>query len=221
MPRVVIDGNIGAGKTTQLDLLEAKGWKVRREPIDKWPLEEFYSDPSRWAFLFHMRILQTRAASNTKFPIIYERSLQSSYYVFWEILRKKGQVTDMEHDAYTYFYEKLGWQPDLYIFLSKTPELAYEHVQTRHQAGDGGVTLEYMKELNEAYMKLVRNMPCIVRVVNANRSVDEIHKDICKILAENEQLLVSDTQRDQVQKNRTARGGPMQCTSFINMCRLS
>jgi len=42
MPRVVIDGNIGSGKTTQLGLLEKKGWKVRRDPIDEWPLEEFY-----------------------------------------------------------------------------------------------------------------------------------------------------------------------------------
>jgi deoxyadenosine/deoxycytidine kinase len=220
MPRIVIDGNIGAGKTTQLDLLEAKGWKVSREPIDKWPLEEFYSDPSRWAFLFHMRILQTRASRETKTAVIYERSLQSSYYVFWEILRGKGQVTAMEHDTYTYFYEKLGWHPDLYIFLSKKPELAYEHIQSRQQAGDTKVTLEYMHELDQAYLGLIKHMPCVVHIINANRDVAEIHKDICKILADNE-LLVSDTQRVQVQKNRSTRGGPVQCTPLGNMCSLS
>ena len=220
MPRIVIDGNIGAGKTTQLDLLEAKGWKVRREPIDKWPLEEFYSDPSRWAFLFHMRILQTRASRETKTAVIYERSLQSSYYVFWEILRGKGQVTAMEHDTYTYFYEKLGWHPDLYIFLSKNPDLAYEHIQARQQAGDTKVTLEYMRELDQAYISLIRNMPCVVHVINANRGVEEIHKDICSILAENE-LLISDPQRVQVQKNRPTRGGSVQCTPLVNMCSLS
>lgn len=30
--KVVIDGNIGSGKTTQLDLLEMRGYRVRREP---------------------------------------------------------------------------------------------------------------------------------------------------------------------------------------------
>jgi predicted ATPase len=40
--KVVIDGNIGSGKTTQLGLLEKAGYIVRREPIDQWPLEEFY-----------------------------------------------------------------------------------------------------------------------------------------------------------------------------------
>jgi hypothetical protein len=39
--KIVIDGNIGAGKTTQLNLLESKGFKVHREPIEKWPLELF------------------------------------------------------------------------------------------------------------------------------------------------------------------------------------
>jgi deoxyadenosine/deoxycytidine kinase len=38
--RIVIDGNIGAGKTTQLGLLEKIGYTVRREAIDDWPLED-------------------------------------------------------------------------------------------------------------------------------------------------------------------------------------
>jgi deoxyadenosine/deoxycytidine kinase len=48
--RVVIDGNIGSGKTTQLGLLEKKGYMVRREAIHDWTLDEFYADPARWAF---------------------------------------------------------------------------------------------------------------------------------------------------------------------------
>ena len=59
--KIVIEGNIGAGKTTQLGLLESRGWNVRREAIDQWPLEDFYKDPKRWAFLLHMKILQTSA----------------------------------------------------------------------------------------------------------------------------------------------------------------
>ena len=57
--RVVIDGNIGSGKTTQLGLLEKTGYTVRREAIQDWPLEEFYKDPARWAFLLHTSILLT------------------------------------------------------------------------------------------------------------------------------------------------------------------
>jgi deoxyadenosine/deoxycytidine kinase len=219
MPRVVIDGNIGSGKTTQLGLLEKKGWKVRREPIDEWPLEEFYKDPKRWAFYFHMVILQTLRPIKTSEVVIYERSLMSSRWVFWPVLLKQKVVTAQEDETYGKFYDQYAWYPDLYIFLSKDLDLAWEHIQKRHQAGDTGVTREYLEELGEEYQKLIRNVPCRVYIVNANRSVEEIHKEICGILSDHE-LFVGDPVRGKVQKE----GGPgreVPCTSFTNMCRLS
>jgi deoxyadenosine/deoxycytidine kinase len=217
--RVVVDGNIGSGKTTQLGLLEKKGWKVRREPIDSWPLEEFYKDPKRWAFYFHMVILQTLRPVDTKQHIIYERSLLSSRWVFWPVLVKKGIVTKEEDATYDKFYNHYAWYPNVYIFLSKDVSLAWEHIQKRGQAGDDGVTLEYLQELDQEYQKLIKNVPCKVYVVNANKSVEEIHAEICRILTENE-LFVSDTLGSKVQKEGGS-GRKMPCTSFTNMCRLS
>ena len=93
--KVVIDGNIGSGKTTQLDLLEKKGWKVRREPIETWPLELFYSDKSRWALVLQLRILQTLRPVDTKDIVVYERCLLSTRHVFWEyLLQKKIRLFD-------------------------------------------------------------------------------------------------------------------------------
>jgi deoxyadenosine/deoxycytidine kinase len=219
MPRVVIDGNIGSGKTTQLGLLEKKGWKVRREPIDEWPLEEFYKDPKRWAFYFHMVILQTLRPFKTPGTVIYERSLLSSRWVFWPVLLKQKVVTAQEDETYGKFYDQYAWYPDVYIFLSKDLDLAWEHIQKRHQAGDTGVTREYLGELAEEYKKLLRNVPCRVHVVNANMSVEEIHKEICSILSDHE-LFVGDHVRSQMQEEGDS-GRKMPCTSFTNMCRLS
>lgn len=217
--RIVIDGNIGSGKTTQLDLLEKKGWQVRREPIEKWPLEEFYKDPKRWAFYFHMVILQTLRPLTTSKMIVYERSLLSSRWVFWPILLKRGQVTKEEDRTYDKFYEQYVWYPDLYIFLSKKTDLAWQHIQKRHQAGDSGVTREYLEELDAEYQKLIKSVPCRVYIVNANRTPEEIHEEICRIILENE-LLISDPERDQVPKEG---GGRRQvfCSPLENMCRLS
>ena len=222
MPRVVIDGNIGSGKTTQLGLLEKKGWKVRREPIDQWPLEEFYKDPKRWAFYFHMVILQTLRPVNKPHDssmVIYERSPFSSRWVFWPVMVRKGMVTKQEDATYARFYDQYAWYPDLYIFLSKDLDLAWEHIQKRHQAGDTGVTREYLAELGEEYQNAIRNTPCRVHIVNANRTVEEIHEEICRILSDHE-LFVGYTDRGQVQKEGGS-GRKVPCTSFTNMCRLS
>jgi deoxyadenosine/deoxycytidine kinase len=217
--KIVIDGNIGSGKTTQLGLLEKKGWQVRREPIDDWPLEEFYKDPSRWAYLLHMRILQTLRPVRSERPVIYERSLLSSRWVFWPVLQRQGHVTPAEHASYDQFYEQHAWYPDLYIFLAKDVELGHKHVTSRGQAGDTGVTLEYMKQLDEEYRKLLMKVPCKVHVLNANRTVEEIHKEICRILAENE-LFFGDGLGDKMQKDgRSRRKVP--CTPFTDLCRVS
>jgi deoxyadenosine/deoxycytidine kinase len=217
--KIVIDGNIGSGKTTQLGLLEQKGWVVRREPIAKWPLKEFYADPARWAFLFHMVILETLRPLKTARHVIYERSLLSSRWVFWPVLRRQGHVTQIEHDTYDYFYERFSWNPEIYIFLSKTLDLAWDHIQARGQAGDEGVTREYLAELDAEYKNLVKSVPCKVYVLDANQSVEKIHEDICKVLVENE-LLVSDSVGNQVQKSG-GRGREVPCAPFTHMCNLS
>ena len=217
--KVVIDGNIGSGKTTQLNLLEKLGYRVRREPIDEWPLEEFYKDPKRWAFYFHMVILQTLRPLKTKETIIYERSLLSSRWVFWSVLLKQNLVTQGEDATYAKFYDQYAWFPNIYIFLSKSPELAWEHIQKRHQAGDSGVTLEYWKELDVEYQKLLRNVPCKVHVINADQSVEEIHQEICQILLDHE-LLSPDSERDKVQA-KGHRKRDVSCTPFQHMCCVS
>jgi deoxyadenosine/deoxycytidine kinase len=219
MSRIVIDGNIGSGKTTQLDLLEKKGWFVKREPIDEWPLEKFYKDPKKWAFYLHMIILKTLRPIRTAKPVIYERCLLSSRWVFWPILMRTKGISKEEDEIYTKFYEDYGWHPDLYIFLAKSPEKAFEHVKKRGQAGDSGVTLAYMKELDVEYKNLIRSVPCRVIMVNAERTAEEIHNEICRHLSENE-LFISNSSGEKMQKTGGS-GGKMQCTPLTNMCRLS
>lgn len=186
--KIVIDGNIGSGKTTQLNLLEKAGWKVQREPIAEWPLEDFYKDPSRWAFLLHLAIIKTlRPVSGT---VAYERCLLSSKWVFWQYMVDRGLVTPDETKVYEYFYEKFLWFPDVYIFISKSPELAWEHVKTRHQTGDSGVTLQYLRDLDGYYKKMLMSVPCVTHVVNGHDTPEKIHKRIVEILEKRRECVV-------------------------------
>jgi deoxyadenosine/deoxycytidine kinase len=220
MTRIVVDGNIGSGKTTQLGLLEKKGYHVQREPLDKWPLTEFYKDPSRWAFYFHMVLLQTLQPRNTRKLIVYERSLLSSRYVFWPVLVKDKVVTPMEDETYGKFYDRYAWSPDLYIFLSKSPEKCYEHIQKRGQAGDASVTLKYLQDLDIEYKKMIKNIPCRVVVLNAEeRPAEEIHEEICEVIAEDE-LLRFDAEWNKVQTPSSGRR-KVSCTPFPDMCCVS
>jgi len=194
--KVVIDGNIGAGKTTQLGLLESKGWYVHKEPIHQWPLKEFYEDQIRWTFLLHMRILETLEAVQTEKHVIYERCMWSSRYVFWPLIQDK--VHPIEHETYNFFFHNRKWYPDIYIYLSKTPEIAHAHIQKRNQTGDESVSLDYLRKLDEKYKELAKNLPqCRTYIIDANRTELEIHQEISAILVENE-LFVTDSFRKEV-----------------------
>jgi deoxyadenosine/deoxycytidine kinase len=174
--RIVIDGNIGSGKSTQLKLLSGKGYDVKCEPIHEWPLDLFYEDPERWAFLLQMSILKSFTVEESAVPIIWERSPESSREVFWKILKK----TKEENDVYTYFYEKYGWEPDVHMYIRTDPIKCFERVSDRHQDGDVKITLEYLEKVHESYEKYIASKG--VTVIDGNKSPEEIHLEIVRCL---------------------------------------
>ena len=166
--------------------------------------------------MLQIRILQTLVPSK---KTIHERSLLSTRYVFWEHMKQNKLVTGWEDKVYVQEYEKYAWYPDLYIYLARTPEKAYEAVQKRHQTGDSAVTLEYIKELDELYKKMIMNVPCKVYVVNGDRTPEEVHQEILSILKVNE-VHFTDKVGKEVSKNRNVRGQVL-CTPGTNMCSVS
>lgn len=174
--KIVIDGNIGAGKTTQLNLLEQKGFKVHREPIEKWPLELFYSDPTRWGLTFQLIILETLEPKDG----VHERCPLSSKDVFWKGLPK----TPEEEHVYEWAYGHHGWGPDIYIYLNKSPEVCMKHIQTRKQVGDSGVSMELLKSLEKNYLEMFENLTCPKFMIDASESPEKIHQSILNVLSE-------------------------------------
>jgi deoxyadenosine/deoxycytidine kinase len=220
--KIVIDGNIGVGKSTQLRLLEGVGYRVKREPINDWSLDLFYKDQSRWALLLQLQILEgfhSSARSDT--PTVYERCPISSNHVFWENLLQQGLVTKDEDRLYQRFYDKMSWKPDLYIYLNCPPEESFRRIQERKQAGDTKITLEYMKKLHSLYDKLLMSMPCISRAVNVQgKTAEQVHAEIISIIKVENELYIRNRTREEVPKAGSARRQVL-CTPFPNMCNLS
>jgi len=191
--RIVIDGNIGSGKSTQLDLL--RGFKIFKEPIDDWPLELFYSDKSRWGFLLQMKIL--KSYSDAPDDHIFERSMYSSHYVFWANLRSKGLVTHEEDIVYREWYDEVVWAPTFTIYLCSNPEKCHERISSRHQEGDGLVTLDYLWEIHELYQRMYANQPCHVIYVE-DKTSSQIHEEILSVLRVENVMHISDSDGSKV-----------------------
>lgn len=176
MPKIVIDGNIGAGKTTQLSLLEDRGYCVRKEPLDQWPLELFYSDPERWGLMFQMIILKTLKAQDNR--CVYERCPQTSRDVFWKLMKKNPE----EDRTYHMYYETEGWSPDVYIYISTPPELCQERMKSRSQDGDSSVSLQYLQDLHMEYLAMYAGLECPKYIIDGTLTEDDILKTITDIV---------------------------------------
>ena len=178
--KIVIDGLIGAGKSTQVDILsKTLGISTVREPIDDWPLDLFYDDPSRWGFLMQVAVLNSFVKLRYTGGI-FERSPESTRCVFWQNLVDSGTVNSTENAIFQSMFKNFSWSPDVTILIDKTPELCYEHIRNRAQTGDSKVTLEYLQKLH-TYYEDFKKTPGVI-VIDGNRSIKEVSDDVIKTI---------------------------------------
>jgi hypothetical protein len=182
--RIVIDGNIGSGKTTQLKILQDKGYTVYKEPIEDWPLELFYSDPKKWAFNLQISILKSFASAPPK--QIYERCCESSKEVFWKNLTETYNIPDIDSLMYNSLYFEYAWKPNVVIYLSSTPTACLKRISSRRQTGDDSIELDYLAQLNSKYEYLYNTRrffgPKVHIVYVDGKESSEIHHEILSLL---------------------------------------
>ena len=172
-----MEGNIGSGKSTFLNELDKKlRVTVIQEPVDEWfkvkdetnlsLFENFYQNPSKYAFLLQMNILSTRFNAfrqhQTSFRItnVFERSILTDKHVFVPSLTKMNHLSTMEQQVFCNVYDSMKSQThriDGIIYLQCSPEVAYERVLKRQRTGEDGVSLDYLQMLHEKHEEWLMN----------------------------------------------------------------
>jgi deoxyadenosine/deoxycytidine kinase len=150
------------------------------EKIEKWPLEEFYKDPSRWAMTLQIRILQTMSKP-TYDMCFHERCLQSSNYVFWKHSMDEGLVSKIEDEIYQDLYKRFEWKSDMYVYLRCSPEKCFENIQKRTQTGDKSVSIEYIRKINTKYEEFIQNIPNVI-IIDAEQDEKTVYDNVCSII---------------------------------------
>jgi deoxyadenosine/deoxycytidine kinase len=179
--RVTIDGNIGSGKTTQLQLLRNEGFSVVTEPIQEWPLDLFYSDKSRWGLLLQLSILGT-FNRHTEGLQVYERSPYSSHSVFWRMLVDNNIVSSHEDSLCTEMYRIHGWQPDVHVYIRTNPKTCHERIMSRHQTGDACLTLDYLTKIHEYHERYIISEN--THIIEGDQDPTTIHEQILDVIKE-------------------------------------
>ncbi|MCX7758402.1 MAG: deoxynucleoside kinase [bacterium] len=162
----VIDGNIGAYKSTVLNIISHELGFI---PVDEpWYennfLDLFYQDKKRWAYstqweFFTIRAIRhMEAQNNTTENLLLERSVYSDRYVFARYLYDHGYMNDREWNSYTKWFdflvEKLLKKPTFILYLRAKPETLYKRILQRSREIElqkDGISIDYIRGLNHYY----------------------------------------------------------------------
>jgi deoxyguanosine kinase len=157
---IVVEGPIGAGKTTLARVLSERtgGMPLLEEPDANPFLPRFYQDRARHAlptqlyFLFQ-RVTQVRALSQ---PDLFAGVTIADFMIDKDSLFARLTLNDDEFALYRQVYAHLKPQapaPDLVIYLQAPPETLIERVKRRNVAYERDIPEEYLVRLAETYAR--------------------------------------------------------------------
>ena len=181
-----IEGNIGAGKTTILKIIEKsfKDIAFVEEPISKWQnignenlLEKFYENPERWCFSFEFYSMLTKvealikAANCNQSIIIIERSLLSNR-IFIDISKEMDKLNNMEYNillkTWDFYIQNVYPQLSGIIYLNTPVDVCVNRIIQRNRNEEWNVDKSYLNILHEKFKELSNESTIPTLIVDGN-----------------------------------------------------
>jgi deoxyadenosine/deoxycytidine kinase len=179
---ILLEGNIGAGKTTVGRTLAQSGHLgFIEEPTRMWRegftsnlLDQFYNEPRRWAFTFQICAFITRAktwrevlALTDHSRVVLERSIYCDRNVFARNCFQTGLMTPAEYELYTGLWDFLVAHycvnPDLILYLRTPAEECLTRIRERDRSEEVGMEMEYLLQLERLHDEwLLENSQAVV-----------------------------------------------------------
>lgn len=188
--RIVISGNIGSGKTSQLHLLQKQFPTniIFPEDVEEWIkegwLQKFYSNKEKYATGFQFRVLKSHIdIEDNNFSII-ERCPNITEQIFCRQLVEDGAITPAGFRAVKEYNKMCGWVPDCYIYIRTSPEICYKRIVERSREAEKGIPLDYLKSLHEKHDEFHMKNLIETHIINGEQSKDAIFKEIMDIISQ-------------------------------------
>jgi len=156
---LVIEGNIGAGKTSLASLLaEETGSRLVLESFSDNPfLAKFYEEPDRYAFQLELSFLSERyhqIKTELGHPDLFGQAVISDYFLAKSFIFSKYNLKDDEMKLFEKLFSIINLQapiPDLYVYLHLPVEKLMENIKRRGREYEKHIKYSYLKEVQEGY----------------------------------------------------------------------
>jgi len=161
---IVIEGNIGAGKTTLAKMLAQKynANLILEEFLSNPFLPKFYENPDKFGFHVELAFLADRykqVHSEIHSPEIFKSFTVADYYfmkslIFATITLRKDELS-LFKKLFEIIYQTLP-KPDLFVYLHcELPELK-ENIRKRGRSFEQSIPNSYLKDLEKGYFAFMK-----------------------------------------------------------------
>ncbi len=164
---VVIEGNIGAGKTTLAGKIsdQFNGHLILEHFADNPFLPKFYSNPDKYSFPLELSFLASRYKQLKEELVpqdLFRSFTVADYYFMKSLVFASSTLTGDEYNLYRQiFYIIYGTlpRPDIYVYLHLNPGRLLENIRKRGRDYEKSIDLEYLQKIQESYFAFFRQNP--------------------------------------------------------------
>lgn len=177
---LVIEGNIGAGKTSLARKIAADtNSKLILEQFAENPfLPKFYKEPDRYAFPVELAFLADRY-QQLKTEIaprdLFQTKAVSDYYFVKSLIFSKNTLKDDEYKLYKQLFDIIQQQlplPELYVYLHVNTGNLMKNIQKRGRDYETEIKEEYLSQIQDGYFEFIKSRSDMTFVVLDMNNID-------------------------------------------------
>jgi deoxyadenosine/deoxycytidine kinase len=164
---VVIEGNIGAGKTTLArkiaDQFNAR--LILERFADNPFLPKFYNEPEKYSFPLELSFLADRYKQLKEELVaqdLFKAFTVADYYFMKSLVFAASTLSGDEYNLYRQiFYIIYGSlpKPDIYVYLHLNPDKLLLNIEKRGRHYEQSISRDYLKKIEESYFSFFRQNP--------------------------------------------------------------
>lgn len=182
---LVIEGNIGTGKTSLCHLIAKKRKaKLFLEQYAENPfLPKFYENPERYSFPLELSFLADRynqlKSSISSFDLFNEL-IVSDYFFMKSLIFSAHTLQEDEYKLYRQIFDIIYStlpKPDLYIYLHKSTDILLENIAKRGREYEKNITEEYLKGIETGYFNFFKQQNQIKIVIIDTNNIDFVNNN--------------------------------------------
>lgn len=180
MQYLVIEGNIGAGKTTLATMLarDTNSKLILEQFADNPFLRKFYANPERYSFPLELSFLAERYRqlnSDLRAASLFHKTTISDYFFMKSLIfaqnTLEGDELNLYKQIFSIIYNTLP-KPNLYVYLHLPTDKLMANIAKRGREYEKSITPEYLESITRGYFDFFRQHPDYTFLVIDTTNID-------------------------------------------------